>query len=313
MAAFNLTHSDPSMFIIMGISSLEAAHIWISIPFSTFYIVSLLGNFMVLSVVGKKQTLHKPMYLLLCMLALTDIITPTFVVPKALSIFWFNLKGITMAACLTQMFFLQTVSVVHSATLVTMAFDCYIAICNSLRYAIILSNTQIAKLGLVGLIRAVLFILPLPLILSRQPFCANSIIPHMQCEYIAVVKMACGDITVIRIYSLVLMFVVMGFDLTFIALSYGLIITVVLRFSSKKAHQKALNTCTTHICMMLTYYTPGLFSNITYWFGQGITPHVHIILADLYLLIPPMLNPIIYGIRNKELRDKVGKYSCCRR
>ncbi|XP_038235061.1 olfactory receptor 52E2-like [Dermochelys coriacea] len=310
MAAFNFTNSDASTFILMGIPGLETAHIWISIPFFTFYIISLLGNFTLLSVVGKEQTLQKPMYLLLCILALTDIATPTFVVPKALGIFWFNLKGITVAGCLTQMFFLHMVSVMHSSTLVTMAFDRYVAICNPLRYGTILSNAQIAKLGLAGLIRAVLFILPLPLLLSQQPFCANRIISHTQCEYIAVLKMVCGDITVYRIYGLWLMFVINGFDLTLIALSYGLIIRAVLRISSKKAHQKALNTCAAHICVMLTYYTPGLFSNLTYRFGQGIASHVHIILTDLYLLIPPMLNPIIYGVKTKELRDKVGKYTC---
>ncbi|XP_039362833.1 olfactory receptor 52D1-like [Mauremys reevesii] len=313
MADFNLTYSDPSTFTLTGIPGLEAAHVWISIPFSTFYIIGLLGNVTLLSVVGKEQTLHKPMYLLLCMLALTDIATPTFVVPKALGIFWFNLKGITLAGCLTQMFFLHTVSAMHSATLVTMAFDRYVAICNPLRYATILSNARIAKLGLVGMIRAVLFILPLPLLLSRQPFCANRIIPHTQCEHIAVAKMVCGDITVTRIYGLVLMFVVMGFDLALIALSYILIIRAILKIPSKDAHQKALNTCTAHICVMLIYYTPSLFSNLTHRFGQGIAPHVHIILADLYLLIPPMLNPIIYGVKTKELRDKVGKYTCCRR
>ncbi|CAM5074354.1 unnamed protein product [Natator depressus] len=176
------------------------------------------------------------MYLLLCILALTDIATPTFVVPKALGIFWFDLKGVTLAGCLTQMFFLHTVSVMHSATLMTMAFDRYVAICNPLRYATILSKAQIAKLGLVGLIRAVVFILPLPLILSQQPFCANRIIPHTQCEYLAVVKMLCGDITVTRIYGWMLMFVINGFDLKLIALSYGLIIRAVLRISSNKAH-----------------------------------------------------------------------------
>ncbi|CAM2095987.1 unnamed protein product [Caretta caretta] len=126
----------------------------------------------------------------------------------------------------------------------------------------------------------------------------------MQCKYIAVAKMVCGDITVTRIYAMVLMFVINRFDLMLIALSYGLIIRAVLRISSKKAYQKALNTCTAHICVMLTYYTPGLFSSLTHQFSQGIVPHVYIILADLYLLIPPVLNPIVYGVKTKELRDK---------
>ncbi|KAM9173420.1 olfactory receptor 52P1-like [Pangshura tecta] len=309
MAAFNFTPSDPSTFMLMGIPGLEATHIWISICFSMFYIISLLGNFTVLFVIGKEQTLHKPMYLLLCMLALTDICTSTSIVPKALCIFWFNLKGITEGGCLTQMFLLHLISAMHSAVLVTMAFDRYVAICNPLRYATILTNARIAKLGLVGLIRAVLCILPLPLLLTRQPFCAKRIIPNTYCDHMAVVKMSCGDTTINRTYGLVVAFVVVGLDLMLVALSYGLIIRAVLRISSKKAHQKALNTCTAHICVMMISCTLSLFSTLTHRFGQGIAPHVHIILANLYFLVPPMLNPIIYGVKSKELCDKVGKYT----
>ncbi|XP_065254392.1 olfactory receptor 52N2-like [Emys orbicularis] len=309
MATFNLTPSNPSTFSLSGILGLEAAHDWISIPVSMSYIISLLGNFMLLFIVGKEQTLHKPMYLLLSMLALTDIATCTLVVPKALCIFWFNLKSITVGGCLTQMFFLHMVSFTQSAILVTMAFDRYVAICNPLRYTTILTNARVTKLGLVGLIRSALFILPLPLILSRLPFCANHIIHQTHCEHMAVAKISCGDITVSRMYSLVMAFVVSGIDLMLIALSYGLIIRAILKMSSKKAHQKALNTCTAHICVMLTTYTPGLFTSLTHRFGQGIAPHVHIILSNLTFLIPPMLNPIIYGVKTKELRDKVGKYT----
>ncbi|XP_039363169.1 olfactory receptor 52N4-like [Mauremys reevesii] len=312
MLVFNLTPSDSSTFILMGIPGLEAAHIWISTPFSMFYIIGLLGNFTVLFVVGKEKTLHKPMYLLLCMLAFTEITTSTSVVPKALFIFWFNLKGITVAGCLTQMFFLHTGSMMHSAVLVTMAFDHYVAICTLLRYDTILTNARIAKLGLVGLIRTILFILPLPLLPSRQPFCANRNIPHTYCDHMAVAKMSCGDITVNRTYGLVMAFIVIGLDLMLVALSYGLIIRAVLRINSKEAHQKALNTCTAHIGVMLMSYPSFFFSTLTYRFGQGIAPHIHIILANLYLLLPPVLDPVIYGVKTKELRDKVGKYTCRR-
>ncbi|XP_067394706.1 olfactory receptor 52P1-like [Emydura macquarii macquarii] len=310
MEAFNLTSSGPLIFILNGIPGLEDAHIWISIPFSMFYIINLFGNFTVLFVVSKEQTLHKPMYLLLCMLALADISISTCIMPKALCIFWFHSKYITVDGCITQMFFLNAVAAMHSAVLVIMAFDRYVAICDPLRYATILTNTRVAKLGLVGLIRAVICILPVPLLLRRLPFCANRVIPHTYCEHIAVVNKSCGDTTVNRTYGLVIAFVIIGIDLTLIGLSYGLIIRAVLRISSKKAHQKALNTCTAHICVMLISYTPKLFSALTHRFGQGIAGYVHILLANLYLLVPPMLNPIIYGIRTKELRDKVEKYIC---
>ncbi|XP_067399689.1 olfactory receptor 52P1-like [Emydura macquarii macquarii] len=310
MAAFNLTHSDPSTFILDGIPGLEAAHIWISIPFSMFFLITLLGNVTVLFAVSKEQILHKPMFLLLCMLALTDIGMSTCVVPKALCIFWFGFKGITVDGCLTQMFFLYVFAVTQSAVLVTMAFDRYVAICDPLRYATILTNIRIAKLGLVGLIRAVLLILPMPLLLRRLPFCTNRIILHTYCEHLAVVKMLCGDTTVNKMYGLVIAFVIIGLDLTLIGLSYGLIIRAVLRISSKNVHRKALNTCTAHICVMLMSYTPNLFSTLTHRFGQVIAAHLHILLANRYLLVPPMLNPIIYGVKTKELRDKVGKYTC---
>ncbi|XP_067409171.1 olfactory receptor 52P1-like isoform X2 [Emydura macquarii macquarii] len=310
MAAFNLTHFDPSTFILNGIPDLEAAHIWISIPFSMFFLITLLGNVTVLFAVSKEQILHKPMFLLLCMLALTDIGMSTCVVPKALCIFWFGFKGITVDGCLTQMFFLYAVAAMHSAVLVTMAFDRYVAICDPLRYATILTNARIAKLGLVCLIQAVLLILPVPLLLRRLPFCANRVILHTYCEHLAVVKMSCGDTTINRMYGLVIAFMIIGLDLTLIGLSYGLIIRAILRISSKKSHQKALNTCTAHICVMLMSYTPNLFSTLTHRYGQGISAHVHILLANLYLLVPPMLNPIIYGVKTKELRDKVGKYIC---
>ncbi|XP_067408128.1 olfactory receptor 52N2-like [Emydura macquarii macquarii] len=293
-----------------GIPGLEAAHIWISVPFSTFYIISLLGNFTVLFFVGREQTLHKPMFLLLCMLALTDIGMSSCVVPKALCIFWFYSKDITVNGCLTQMFFLNAVAAMHSAILVIMAFDRYVAICHPLRYATILINARITKLGLVGFIRAVLLVLPEPLLLRRLPFCANRVILHTYCEHIAMVKMSCGDTRINRTYSLVISLMIIVLDLTLIGLSSVLIIRSILKISSKEAHRKALNTCTVHICVIMMSYTPKLFSTLTHRFGQGIAAHVHILLANLYVLVPPMLNPIIYGVKTKELHDKVVKYTC---
>ncbi|XP_067399253.1 olfactory receptor 52P1-like [Emydura macquarii macquarii] len=310
MEAFNLISSGPPAIILNGITGLEAAHIWISIPFSMFYLISLSGNFTVLFVVSKEQTLHKPMYLLLCMLALTDIGVSTSVVPKALCIFWFSFKAITVDGCLTHMFLLYVFAVTHSAILVIMSFDRYIAICDPLRYTTILTNARITKLGLVGLIRAVLLILPLPLLLRRLPLCANHVILHTYCEHIAVVKISSGDTRINRTYGLVITVVNIGLDLTLIGLSYGLIIRAVLRIFSKKVHQKALNTCTAHICVMLMSYTPFLFTAITQRFSKGNAAHVHILLANLHFLVPPMLNPIIYGVKTKELCDKVGKYIC---
>ncbi|XP_006120220.1 olfactory receptor 52N2-like [Pelodiscus sinensis] len=305
MEAANSSTSEMPVFILMGIPGLEDAHIWISIPLAAFYVTALLANSTVLSVVAKEQCLHKPMYLMICMLALSDIITSTSFMPKTLCIFWFNLKSITLNGCLTQLFFFQASSAVHSGVLVIMAVDRYVAICNPLRYTTILTNARTAKLGLVCLVRAVLFILPMPLLLRWLPFCSNNIIAHTYCDNMAVAKVSCGDITGSRIYGLMLACIMIGFDLTVIALSYALILRALLRLSSKKANQKALSTCTAHILVILMAYPAGLFSSLAHRFGQGITPYVHIISSNLHYIIPPMLNPIVYGVNTKELREKV--------
>ncbi|XP_038619828.1 putative olfactory receptor 52P1 [Tachyglossus aculeatus] len=312
MSASNLTQSRPAFFILKGIPGLEALHMWISIPFSSLYCATILGNCTLLFVISTERSLHKPMYLLVAMLALTDLGMSTTTIPKVLCIFWFNWTKISFEGCLTQLFFIHTISALQSSILTTMALDRYLAICQPLRYASILSSGRIGLIGLVGLLRATLFILPMPLLLQKMPFCEHREIPHTYCEHMAVVKAACADTRVNRMFGLTIALVVVGLDLSAIGSSYALILRAVLRLSSRQAHQKAVNTCTAHVCVMLTSYTPCLFSFLTHRFGHGIPPHVHTILGNLYFLFPPMLNPIIYGVKTKEFWDKVAKYKCWR-
>uniref|UniRef100_A0A8I5QZ96 G-protein coupled receptors family 1 profile domain-containing protein n=2 Tax=Papio anubis TaxID=9555 RepID=A0A8I5QZ96_PAPAN len=313
MTACNASQGHLSFFILQGIPGMEDKHRWISIPFSSMYFITVLGNCTILLTVSTERSLHKPMFLLLCLLALTDLGMSTTTIPKVLCIFWFRQSEISYEGCLVQLFFIYSISAMQSAILMTMAFDCYVAICKPLHYATILSNSCIGLISLVSLVRAILFILPMPILLQQMPYHANHVIPTTYCEHMAVVKMVCVDTTVNRIYGLVVALLVVGLDLSAIASSYVLIIQAIMCLSSKEAHHKAVNTCTTHICVMLISYTPSLFSFLTHRFGQGIPAHVHIILGSLYFLIPPMLNPIIYGVKTKEFRDKVTKYGCWKR
>ncbi|XP_008064735.2 LOW QUALITY PROTEIN: putative olfactory receptor 52P1 [Carlito syrichta] len=313
MTVCNATQGHPSFFILQGISGMEDKHRLISIPFSSMYFITVFGNCTILFIISTERSLHKPMFLLLCLLALTDLGMSTATIPKMLCIFWFDQSKITYEGCLVQLFFIHSISAMQSAVLMTMAFDRYVAICEPLRYATILSNSRVGLIGLVSLVRAVLFILPMPILLQQMPYHASHVIPTTYCEHMAVVKMACVDTTVNRIYGLVVALLVAGLDLSAIASSYVLIIRAIMRLSSKEAHHKAVNTCTTHICVMLISYTPSLFSFLAHCFGQGIPPQVHTILGNLYFLVPPMLNPIIYGVKTKEFRNKVTKYSCWRK
>ncbi|XP_014645440.1 PREDICTED: putative olfactory receptor 52P1 [Ceratotherium simum simum] len=307
MTACNATQGHPSFFILQGIPGMEDKHRWISIPFSSMYFITILGNCTLIFTISTERCLHKPMFLLLCMLALTDLGMSTTTIPKVLCIFWFGQSEISYEDCLVQLFFIHSISALQSAILMTMAFDRYVAICEPLRYATILSNSRIGLIGLVSLVRASLFILPMPILLQQMPFHAKHVIPSTYCEHMAVVKMVCVDTTVNRIYGLVVALLVGGLDISAIASSYVLVIRAIMGLSSKEAHHKV---CTTHICVMIISYTPSLFSFLTHRFGQGIPPHVHTILGSLYFLVPPMLNPIIYGVKTKEFRDKLTKYGC---
>ncbi|XP_039384428.1 olfactory receptor 52E2-like [Mauremys reevesii] len=226
-----------------------------------------MGNFNILFIVKRELSLHKPMCYFLCMLAVTDLLLSTSTVPKTLSIFWFSSREIDFSACLTQMYFVQCFSVMASGILVAMGFDRYVAICHPLRYSTILTNAVVAKIGLAVVLRSGLLALPNPILARQWPYCRTKIIPHTYCEGIAVLKVACADIRDVQL--------------------------------------KAFRTCGSHLFVFLTFCIPSLFSIITHRFGQNVPLHSHVLIANMYVLGPPMLNPIIYGVMTKQIRNRL--------
>ncbi|XP_038273386.1 olfactory receptor 52K1-like [Dermochelys coriacea] len=300
----NDTGSDPSAFFLTGVPGLEALNPWISIPLCSVFTRALLGNFTLLYVIKTEPSLHQPMFYFLAMLAIINLILSITTVPKILSIFWFNSREISFNACLVQMFFIHSFSIMESTLLLAMAFDRYVATCNPLRYATILTNSMIAKIGLVALAQAVLLTVPLPFLLRRLPYCRSHIISHCYREHMAVVKLACGDTRVNDIYGIMVVLFIVRLDLMFIILSYVKILRAVLSLASKEEQLKAFSTCGSHLCAILVFYIPNLSSTIP-GFGRHVARHIHILLANFYLLFSPMMNPIMYGVKTKQIRDWV--------
>ncbi|XP_044866536.1 olfactory receptor 52R1-like [Mauremys mutica] len=297
--------TNPSTFILLGIPGLEVAHVWISIPFCTMYVIAILGNFTILFIVKRELSLHGPMYYFLCMLAITDLVLSTSIMPKTLSIFWFNSREIDFSACLTQMYFLHCFSVMESGIFVAMAFDRYVAICHPLRHSTILTNPVVAKIFLAVVLRGGTFVLPYLLLARRWPYCSNKIISHTHCEHMAVVKLACADTHLSSYYGLFVLFSVIGLDVFFITVSYTQILRAIFSLPTKDAQLKTLGTCSSHFCAILAFYISALFSSLTYRFGHNVDQHFHVLIANVYLLVPPMLNPIIYGVRTKQIWDRL--------
>ncbi|KAM7329037.1 hypothetical protein ACRRTK_010650 [Alexandromys fortis] len=147
-------------------------------------------------------------------------------------------------------------------------------------------------------------VLPCPLLIKRLPYCTSYIIHHAYCEHMAVVKLASANTLINRAYGISVALSVIALDLWLIATSYVKILQAVFRLSSQNARSKALGTCAAHVCIILAFYTPALFSFLTHRIGKNVSPSVHIILSSLYLLVPPTVNPLVYGIKTKQIRDR---------
>ncbi|XP_050807175.1 olfactory receptor 52E4-like [Gopherus flavomarginatus] len=306
MSDSNTTNfTNPSTFILLGIPGLERAHVWISIPFCAMYTLAMLGNFTILFIVKMEPSLQGPMFYFLCMLAITDLVMSTSSVPKMLSIFWFNSREISFSACLTQMYFIHAFSTMESGILVAMAFDRYVAICNPLRYSMTLTNSVVAKVGLAVMLRSGILTLPYPFLAKQWPYCRTNIIPHFYCGHIAVVKLACTDIRISSYYGLFNLFSEIGMDLFFIAVSYTLIFRAIFRLHTKDARLKTFGTCISHICAIVALYIPDLFSSLTQRFGHKVPLHLRVLITSMYLVVPPVLHPIIYGVRTKQIRVRL--------
>ncbi|XP_023443386.2 olfactory receptor 52R1-like [Dasypus novemcinctus] len=302
--------SHPVSFILLGIPGLENSHFWIAFPFFAMYAFTVLGNITVLHIIRIDQTLHEPMYLFLAMLAITDLVLSSSSQPKMLAILWFCAHEIEYHACLVQVFFIQAFSSVESGVLMAMALDRYVAICFPLRHSSVLTPSVVGKLGSIVMIRGVLWVSPFCFMVSRMPFCHNLVIPQSYCEHMALLKLVCADTTVSRGYGLFAAFSVGGFDIIVISISYVMILRAVLQLPSGEARLKAFGTCASHICVILAFYIPALFTFLTHCFGHHVPQEVHNMFANLYLIVPPMFNPIIYGVGTKQIRDKVLQ-GCC--
>ncbi|NXE14597.1 O52B2 protein, partial [Lophotis ruficrista] len=307
MGAVNQSSSQPAAFLLLGLAGLEDLHTWLSLPFCLTYIAGLLGNLILLFVVAREQSLHRPMYLLLAMLAVADLVLSSSTVPKALSVFWSLSKEISFHSCLTQMFFTHLSFIAELTILLAMAFDRYVAICNPLRYAAVFTHAVIAKIGLAAIARSFCVMFPTIFLLKRLPYCGHSVMPHTYCEHMGIARLACADISVNIWYGFATTLLSPGVDVVLIGASYVLILRAVFRLSSKDAQRKAVGTCSSHACVILMFYTPAFFSFFTHRFGRNVPHHVHILLANLYVLLPPMLNPIIYTVTNRLLREKVSQ------
>ncbi|CAI7935087.1 olfactory receptor 51G2-like [Podarcis lilfordi] len=299
----NLTTTE---FALRGFPGLEAVHGWIGIPIFFAYLAAILGNCTILYIIRTEPSLHQPMYYFLAMLATTDLGLCLATAPTVLGVLWFQLRKIRKPCCIAQIFFIHSCSFMESAVLFAMALDRFLAICSPLRYTALLNSSRVVRIGLVLLLRStVLLMPPLPFFL-KFPFCPDATLSHSYCLHQDLLRMACADTTFSSFYALILILLTMGSDLLFILISYGLILRTVLGMASdNQGHHKALGTCVSHICAVLVFYVPVLGLSIVHRFGQHAPALLHVIMGNVYILLPPLMNPIIYSIKTKQIYSRI--------
>ncbi|KAM9319691.1 olfactory receptor 52D1-like [Gastrophryne carolinensis] len=304
----NETIFHPDYFLLMGIPGLERSQHLLSLPFCVMYVLALVANTMLILVISANENLHQPMYIFLVVLAIGDILLSSTTVPKTLSIFWFGAHKISFNGCLIQIFFLHFTCMTESAILLTMAYDRYVAICLPLAYVTKLNQSFIKIVILTSVIRSKMLMLPVIILLCRLPYRGSIVIEHTYCEHMAMARLATASILPNIIYGMVIIIFTSVIDLILIGLSYVSIIKAIMRLSTSEARHKTYNTCGSHLCVIALLCIPAFFSFITHRIPHNhIPPLVHILVANLYVLIPPMMNPIIYGVRTKEIKQRFFK------
>ncbi|MBZ3878967.1 Olfactory receptor 51F2 [Sciurus carolinensis] len=305
MLVFNSSNPSPLIFFLTGIPGLRAARVWISIPFCLLYVIALSGNSLILLVVFREQSLHEPMYYFLSMLSATDLSLSLCTLSTTLGVLWFDAQEINLNACISQMFFLHGFTFMESGVLLAMAFDRFVAICDPLRYTTILTNARIAQIGVIMLIRIVAVMLPVVLFVKRLSFCSSLVLSHSYCYHVDLIQLSCTDNRINSILGLFALFSTTGFDCPCILLSYILIIRSVLSIASSEERRKAFNTCVSHISAVAIFYIPLISLSLVHRYGRSAPPFVHTIMANVFLLIPPVLNPIIYSVKMKQIRKAI--------
>ncbi|KAB0370862.1 hypothetical protein FD755_017271 [Muntiacus reevesi] len=307
MWSFNHTASNSPIFSFIGIPGLKAAQIWISIPFCLLYLLALVGNALLLILVKAEQTLHEPQFYFLAMLALTDLGLSLSTMPSVLAIFWFNVHYIGLDACLTQMLFIHALSSVESGVLVAMAFDRLVAVCAPLNYTRLLTHSAAACLGGAAVIRGATLVAPLPFLLRTFPFCGANILSHSYCYLPDMLNLACGDATFSGVYGLVFVLFTFAVDVVFILASYMKILATVIKLENQDRNWKSLHTCACHLCTVFVFYLPLISLAVLHRYTQNTSPILFTSLSNAYLLMTPLLNPLVYSLKSRQIQAALRK------
>lgn len=299
-----MNHSSLSGFLLLEFTEvweLQILHIFV---FLVLYLATVTGNLLVISAVAFDHHLHTPMYFFLMNLAIQDLGTVSVIMPKSMTNSLLQTRHITFSGCVAQVFTLLFLLASDIYLLTVMAYDRYIAICDPLRYEMVMNkqacSQMIASVWIAGLLHSILN----TAVTFATPLCSN-IINQFFCELPQILKLSCCDLNLPEMGVLVFGTVLVSGCFIFIIVTYVHIFSLVLRIRSVQGRQKAFSTCLPHLIVFSTFIVTGAFAYLRP--APDAPSNLDLMFTMLYSMLPPMINPVIYSIRNKEIKISLSR------
>ena len=285
-------------FVLLGISDTPEVQVVIFILLFIAYILSVTGNLTIITLTLLDSHLQTPMYFFLRNFATLEVSFTTVCIPRFLGTIISGDKTISFNNCIAQLFFFILLGVTEFYLLAAMSYDRYVAICKPLHYTTIMSNRVCTLLVLCSWMSGFLIIL-FPIILTSQlDFCASNVLNHYYCDYGPLIEIACSDTRLLELFDFVLAVVTLVVTLVLVSLSYSFIIKTIMSFPSAQQRTKAFSTCSAHLTAILCAYGPV----IIIYLQRTPNPLLGAVVQILNNIVSPMLNSLIYSLRNKEVK-----------
>ncbi|XP_067159248.1 olfactory receptor 14J1-like, partial [Apteryx mantelli] len=297
--------SSLSKFLLLAFTDTRELQLLHFLLFLGIYLAALLGNGLIITAIACDHRLHTPMYFFLLNLSLLDFGTISVIVPKSMSNSLWDTKSICYLGCVVQLFFIVVFILAEYSILTVMAYDRYIAICKPLNYGTLMDSRACVKIAVAAWASGFLSAFMHTGNTFSIPLCRGNTVDQFFCEIPQILKVSCSD-CYLREVGLIAVTACLGFGcFIFIVLSYVQIFTAVLRIPSEQGRHKAFSMCLPHLAVVSLFLSTVIFACLKP--SSLSSPTLDLVLAVLYSVVPPAVNPLIYSMRNKELKDALKK------
>ncbi|KAM9313341.1 olfactory receptor 13A1-like [Gastrophryne carolinensis] len=291
--------------ILLGFQSCREVRIFLSILFFLIYSLTLCGNLLIITLVYFSRKLHTPMYFFLTQLSLSDLMLTTDISPNLLHIMLREQGTMLLAHCLFQYYVFIVAEYVECLLLTVMSYDRYLAICDPLHYTTIMSKMFCKKLATASWLWSIFTMMISVFTVACLDFCGPNIIDHFFCDILPLVKLSCSDTFMIRVEMMLLSVPTLFIPFLLIIISYSYVIFTIRKISSTTGKRKAFSTCSAHLTVVSMYYVFMILIYDLPSTGQALT--IMKALSLFYTVGTPLLNPIIYSLRNEDITRALEK------